>query len=201
MSADEIRETLYGQRLVVVHREKSAEPVREKVRAAAEAGVKVQEVTWTTPSAPEIIAELSRAGLGAIGAGTILTLGEAKQAHDAGAQFFVSPVFTRPVYDFARAKGVVYIPGCATAQETYAAWTVECRPLKIFPAPTLGGPEFIRRLLAPMPFLELLPTLIAVDEIPAYLEAGARAVGIGAASAPDAAGVSAMCRRALELIK
>jgi 2-dehydro-3-deoxyphosphogluconate aldolase/(4S)-4-hydroxy-2-oxoglutarate aldolase len=135
--------------------------------------------------------------IGTIGAGTILTLAEAKKAVAAGAAFLVSPVFTKEVNAFAKAKKLPYLPGCATAQEAYAAWKAGARPIKIFPAPCLGGPEFVRRLLNPLPFLELLPTLVAVSEIPDYLRAGAKAVGIGSASAPDAAAAAQLARDAV----
>ena len=178
-------DTLYAEKVLVVLREKDPDLVRAKARAVYDGGLRVQEVTWTTPKAPELIKEFVKAGLGVIGAGTILELPEAKKAVAAGAKFLVSPVFTKSVAAFAKSKKIPYLPGCATAQECYAAWKAGCRPIKVFPAPTLGGPEFIRRLLAPMPFLELLPTLIKVEEIPAYLAAGAKAVGIGGAGMPD----------------
>ncbi len=194
-------ETLYEEKVVVVQREKSAEAARAKARGIREGGLRVQEVTWTTPEAPALIREFVKAGLGVIGAGTILTLAEAKKAVAAGAQFLVSPVFTKDVAAFARRKKVPYVPGCATAQEAYDAWRGGGRPIKIFPAPCLGGPELIRRLLNPLPFLELLPTLVAVSEIRAYLAAGARAVGIGAAQAADGPAAAAMAQEAIRAVR
>jgi len=188
-------DTLYAEKIVVVLREKDADLVRAKARQVHDGGLRVMEVTWTTPQAPELVKELSKAGLGVIGAGTILELPEAKKAVAAGAKFLVSPVFTQSVAAFAKARKIPYLPGCATAQECYNAWKAGCRPIKVFPAPTLGGPEFIRRLLAPMPFLELLPTLIKVEEIPVYLAAGAKAVGIGGAGMTD---VESMARAAVK---
>jgi 2-dehydro-3-deoxyphosphogluconate aldolase/(4S)-4-hydroxy-2-oxoglutarate aldolase len=201
MKAQEVLETLYGEKIVVVQREKKADAVREKARAIHAGGLKIQEVTWTTPDAPNLIRELVRDRLGVIGAGTILTADDARAAIEAGAQFLVSPVFTDDVNAFAKAMGVPYLPGCATANEIYQAWKAGGRPVKVFPAPTLGGPEFIRRLLNPLPFLELLPTLVAVGEIGAYLEAGAKAVGIGAAGSADAAAAEKMAREARAAVK
>lgn len=178
-------ETLYAEKIVVVLREKDPDLVRAKARAVHDGGLRVMEVTWTTPKAAELVKELDKAGLGVIGAGTILELPDAKKAVAAGAKFLVSPVFTKSVAAFAKSKRIPYLPGCSTSNEIYAAWKAGCRPIKVFPAPVLGGPEFIKRLLAPMPFLELLPTLIKVEEIPAYLAAGAKAVGIGGAGFSD----------------
>lgn len=200
MSSDRVLEILYKEKVVVVQREKSADAVRVKARAIRDGGLRIQEVTWTTPEAPQLIRDLGKANVGVIGAGTILTLAEAKEAVAAGAEFLVSPVFTEEVCAFAKLKKVPYLPGCATAQEAYASWQAGGRPVKIFPAPCLGGPEFIRRLLNPLPFLELLPTLVAVSEIKAYLAAGAMAVGIGAAGAPDAAAAARLAEDAVREI-
>lgn len=192
-----VLEALYAERIVVVQREKSADVVRAKAKAIADGGLRIQEVTWTTPDAAALIAELTKLKLGTIGAGTILTAAEARKAVAAGAKFLVSPVFTKDVAAFAKSKKLPYLPGCATAQEAYTAWKAGGRPIKIFPAPCLGGPEFIRRLLNPLPFLELLPTLVAVSEIPDYLRAGAKAVGIGAALVPDAPAAAQLARDAV----
>ena len=200
MKADEIRERLYDQRIVFVLREKSADAVRDKAHAARDGGLGIQEVTWTTPSAPELIREFRKENLGIIGAGTIIELAEAKKAVAAGAQFLVSPVFTKAVNAFAKQKKIPYVPGCATAQEIYTAWKGGARPIKVFPAPTLGGPEYIWRLLAPMPFLELLPTLISLDDIRAYFDAGALAVGTGAAKLTEPESVQQYARQVREVV-
>lgn len=197
MGSDRVLEILYKEKVVVVQREKSADAVRVKARAIRDGGLKIQEVTWTTPEAPQLIQELGKANVGVIGAGTILTLDEAKQAVAAGAEFLVSPIYTEEVSVYAKSKKIPYLPGCATAQEAYAAWQGGGRPVKIFPAPCLGGPEFIRRLLNPLPFLELLPTLVAVSEIRAYIAAGAMAVGIGAAGAADAEAAAKLAEAAV----
>jgi 2-dehydro-3-deoxyphosphogluconate aldolase/(4S)-4-hydroxy-2-oxoglutarate aldolase len=200
-SGDRVLEALYDDKIVVVLREKDPDLVRAKARAVRDAGLRVQEVTWTTPDAPLLIREFVKGKLGVIGAGTILTLAEAKEAVAAGAQFLVSPVFTDDVNAFAKRKRIPYLPGCATAQEAYGAWQAGGRPIKIFPAPCVGGPEFIRRLLAPLPFLELLPTLVGVGEIKTYLAMGAKAVGIGAATVPDAAGAGKLAQDARAAVR
>jgi len=197
MKAEQVLEVMYHEKIVVVQREKQASAVRAKAWAFRDGGIRVQEVTWTTPEAPALVKEFVDQKLGLVGAGTILTLAEARKAVAAGAQFLVSPVFTKEVNAFAKSRKIPYLPGCGTAQEAYDAWLAGGRPIKIFPAPCLGGPEFIRRLLNPLPFLELLPTLVRVDEIQAYLQAGAKCVGIGAALARDAAVAEGMAREAV----
>jgi len=182
MSAEKTREELYAARAVVILREKEADLVRKKAHAARDGGLRIQEITWTTPSVAELIREFTKEHLGTIGAGTILTLDDAKQAVDAGAKFLVSPVFTPVVNAWAKKKGVVYIPGAATPNEVYRAWQDGCRPVKVFPVPDFGGATYIKHLLAPLPFLELLPTGgLGLADVRPYLDAGAKAVGLGAA--------------------
>jgi len=182
MNAEKTREHLFAEKAVVILREKSADLVRKKAHAARDGGLRIQEITWTTPSVAELIREFTKDHLGTIGAGTILTVEDAKQAVDAGARFLVSPVFTPVVSAWAKKKDVLYIPGAATPQEIMRAWQDGCRPVKVFPVPDFGGATYIKHLLAPLPFLELLPTGgLGLSDVKPYLDAGAKAVGLGAA--------------------
>lgn len=181
MSADQTRELLYLEKAVVILREKDPELVRKKAHAARDGGLKIQEITWTTPAVAELIREFTREELGTIGAGTILSVEDARKAVDAGARFLVSPIFTPEVAAWAKQKDVVYIPGAATPQEIMRAWQEGCRPVKVFPAPDFGGATYVKHVLAPLPFLELLPTGgLGLSDVKPYLDAGARAVGLGA---------------------
>jgi 2-dehydro-3-deoxyphosphogluconate aldolase/(4S)-4-hydroxy-2-oxoglutarate aldolase len=182
MSAEHIREVLYDARAVVILREKDPGLVRKKARAARDGGLRIQEITWTTPEVEDLIREFTKENLGTIGAGTILSVDDAKKAVEAGAAFLVSPVFSPEVNAWAKTKDIVYIPGAATPQEIHRAWQEGCRPVKVFPVPDFGGAAYIKHLLAPLPFLELLPTGgLGLADLKSYLDAGAKAVGLGAA--------------------
>jgi 2-dehydro-3-deoxyphosphogluconate aldolase/(4S)-4-hydroxy-2-oxoglutarate aldolase len=181
MSAEKIREQLYAEKAVVILRENDAALVRKKAHAARDGGLRIQEITWTTPSVAELIREFTKEKLGTIGAGTILSVEDAKKAVDAGAKFLVSPIYTAEVSAWAKKKDVVYIPGAATPQEIMRAWQDGCRPVKVFPVPDFGGAAYIKHVLAPLPFLELLPTGgLGLEDVKPYLDAGAKAVGLGA---------------------
>lgn len=181
MNAEKTRERLYEEKAVVILREKSPDLVRKKAHAAKDGGLQIQEITWTTPSVAELIREFTQEGLGIIGAGTILTIEDAKQAVAAGAKFLVSPIFTPVVSAWAKKKDVLYIPGAATPQEIMRAWTDGCRPVKVFPVPDFGGAAYIQHVLAPLAFLELLPTGgLGLEDLKPYLDAGAKAMGLGA---------------------
>lgn len=181
MNAEKTREQLYEEKAVVILREKEAGLVRKKAHAARDGGLRIQEITWTTPSVAELIREFTKEHLGTIGAGTILTIEDAKQAVDAGARFLVSPIFTPVVSAWAKKKDVLYIPGAATPMEIMRAWQDGCRPVKVFPVPDFGGAAYIKHVLAPLAFLELLPTGgLGLEDLKPYLDAGAKAVGLGA---------------------
>jgi len=209
MSVEKVREQLYSEKAVVILREKDADLVRKKAHAARDGGLKIQEITWTTPSVAELIREFTKEKLGTIGAGTILTVDDAKKATAAGAVFLVSPVFTPAVSAWAKKNKVVYIPGCATPAEILNAWNDGCRPIKVFPVPDFGGAAYIKHVLAPLPFLELLPTGgLGLDDVKPYLDAGSKAVGLGAkfthspaVLAGDYASISSEAEKVLELIK
>jgi 2-dehydro-3-deoxyphosphogluconate aldolase/(4S)-4-hydroxy-2-oxoglutarate aldolase len=146
-----------------------------------EAGISCLEVTFTTPRAPEAIEEL-RARLpesAALGAGTVLDAGQAREALAAGATFLVTPAPCPDVVEEAVRRGVPALPGAFTPGEILTAWRAGASAVKVFPAAT-GGPGHIRDLRGPFPDIALIPTGgIGIDDAAAYLAAGAIAVGLG----------------------
>jgi len=150
---------------------------RDALAAAVRGGFRVLEVTLSTPGAIEIIADLARDKQLLVGAGTVLTVEQARAAVHAGARFVVSPVMDTEVVVAATRLGVVAIPGCGTATELWNAHRAGAPLQKLFPAPA-GGPTWLRAVLAPMPFLRLIPTNgVDADNAAEWLAAGAFAVG------------------------
>lgn len=147
------------------------------MEAALRGGFKVIEFTMTTPGALEQIREFSRRSGIAVGAGTVLTVEEARAAVEAGAVYLVSPVVDEAVIDAARSAGVAMMPGTHTPTEMLRAHRAGAALVKLFPAPGIGA-AYVKACLGPMPFLKIVPTS-GVDEsnAAAYLAAGAFAVG------------------------
>ena len=140
-------------------------------------GRTVVEFTLNTPGASERIAEFSgRDGI-VVGAGTVLTVDDARDAVRQGARFLVSPVVDPAVIEEAATLGVAVMPGTHTPTEMLRAHRAGAQLQKLFPAPG-GGPGYVRACLGPLPFLRIVPTS-GVDERNAadYLDAGAFAVG------------------------
>lgn len=150
---------------------------REALAASVRGGFRVLEVTLSTPGAVEIIADVARDDKLMVGAGTVLTVEQARAAVHSGARFLVSPVMDPDVIIEAGRLGVVAIPGCATATEMWNAHRAGAPLQKLFPAPA-GGPTWLRAVLAPMPFLRVIPTNgVEAENAAEWLAAGAFAVG------------------------
>jgi 2-dehydro-3-deoxyphosphogluconate aldolase/(4S)-4-hydroxy-2-oxoglutarate aldolase len=114
-----------------------------------------------------------------VGAGTVITVDEAVDAVSAGASFLVSPHLDRRLLEWARANEIAFLPGGLTPTEIASAWGRGAAAVKVFPA-SVGGPGYLRSLLAPYPDLILVPTGgVDGDNVAAYLAAGAAAVGVG----------------------
>ena len=152
--------------------------------AAVRGGMRVVEFTLTVPGVFELIEEFaSRDGV-VVGAGTVLTPAQANQAVDAGARFLVSPVVDEEVIAVARARDVVAMPGVHTPTELLRAHRAGAQLQKLFPAPA-GGPAWVRSVLGPMPFLNIVPTNgTSAENARAWLEAGAFACGFVASLFP-----------------
>jgi 2-dehydro-3-deoxyphosphogluconate aldolase/(4S)-4-hydroxy-2-oxoglutarate aldolase len=174
-------EKIIQSRIVAIVRLARGGPLVDVARALAAGGITALEFTLTTPGAVDAIEE-SRNALGdavTIGAGTVLTAGEAERCIAAGAQFIVSPAFDEDVVDVTKHAGVAALPGALTPTEITAAWRAGADAIKIFPVRSFG-PRYISDLLAPLPHLRLVPTGgIDATNAADYLAAGAVAVGVG----------------------
>jgi 2-dehydro-3-deoxyphosphogluconate aldolase/(4S)-4-hydroxy-2-oxoglutarate aldolase len=152
-----------------------------RVAALAEAGVGVVEITLDDPAAPPAIERARARGDVSVIAGTVRRVDQVDLAVAAGAEAVVSPTFDRAVIERAAELGVPAIPGALTPTEVEAAWTAGAALVKLFPA-GLGGPRYVRDLLAPLAGLPLLVTGgVDADNAAAFLAAGAVAVGVGSA--------------------
>lgn len=143
------------------------------------AGLPVAEITFTVPNALDAIVRL--AGKDAlIGAGTVATAAQARDAIRAGAAFIVSPGLVPEVVDVAKAAGVTMISGALTPTEIMSAARAGADLIKIFPAHSLGGPAYIKALRGPFPDLPLVPTGgVDLENVAEFMRAGATAVGVG----------------------
>ena len=186
MSFDDI---LTGHRVMAILR---GLPADETVAVAGrlwDAGVTVLEIPIGSPDAiPALRAAADAAherGL-RVGAGTVITAEQVRAAAGAGAQYTVAPGFDPAVLAASLAAGMPHLPGVGSATDVQRAWLAGCRWLKAFPAVALG-PAWITSLLGPFPDVRFVATGgLTVATAPAFLDAGARVVALGAALADPA---------------
>lgn len=184
-------EKLAATRLVAVATIERPEDAAPLAEALAAGGLAAVEVALRTPRALDAIRAMKRAWPASLlGAGTVLTPGQADAARSAGADFGLAPGLDAATVRRCAALAWPFIPGVATASEIQAAIGLGCRLLKFFPAETLGGPRGLRVLAAPFAHIgvRFLP-LGGIDAaaLPAWLaEPSVAAVG-GSWIAPPSA--------------
>lgn len=152
------------------------------MEASFTAGLQAIEVTFNTPGAVKIIAaNRSLVPEGKyLGMGTIRNLAEAREAHAAGAMFFVTPNVVPEVLEFAADRAIPVIAGALTPTEVYRAWETGASMVKVFPCRSLGGPLYIKELKGPFDHIPLVAVGgVTSENGGAYLQAGATAVGVG----------------------
>lgn len=164
---------LLQQRLIcvaVIDRPDDAVPLAEALLAG---GLNAIEVTFRTAGAEESIARIRKALPNAIvGAGTLLTAEQVKQAVDAGAQFGVSPGLSETVSNAAHKNTFPLFPGVITPTEIIRAMDLGWKHLKFFPAETFGGANALKALIGPFGHtgVKFIPTGgITAANLPNYL--------------------------------
>ena len=168
--------------LIPVLRARNAAQAHAVVKAMIAGGVTVVEVTMTVPGAIDVLKDLKReyAGDLLLGSGTVTTAAQAQATIDAGAEFVVSPSLHPAVIECTKANGKLSIPGALTPTEVITAWDLGADYVKIFPCSAMGGAPYLKSLLAPFPHLKLIPTGgVTHHTATTFLEAGARALGVG----------------------
>ena len=168
--------------LIPVLRAKSIAQGRAVVDAMVAGGVAVVEVTMTVPGAIDLLKELQKA-YGSdllLGSGTVTTADQAQATIDAGAEFVISPSLHPEVIAAAKKNGKVSCPGALTPTEVITAWNAGADYVKVFPCSAVGGASYLKSLLAPFPHLKLIPTGgVTLQTAASFIEAGARALGVG----------------------
>lgn len=189
MSHKELLARVHSEQIIGVVRENTAEAAKAVAEAYARNGIRLIEITMTTPDAIELIAALvERHGKTiTVAAGTIRSANDAAAARRAGAQIIVSPHTDVRVIEYANENEMLSIAGAATPTEILHAWEAGCDIVKIYPAHHLGGPDYIRTIRGPIRDVPMLAGgPVPLDMIDQYLDAGCVAVNLGPSLAvPD----------------
>ncbi len=142
--------------VIVLHEVAHAVPM---ARALVAGGIRMLEVTLRTPQALACMQAIAKEVPEAVvGAGTVRSAADAAAAAQAGAQFAVSPGYTRAVGQACRDQGLSLLPGVATGSEIMMAQEDGYTHLKFFPAMQAGGPAMLKAWAGPFFDVKFCPT-------------------------------------------
>jgi 2-dehydro-3-deoxyphosphogluconate aldolase/(4S)-4-hydroxy-2-oxoglutarate aldolase len=141
--------------VVVLDSADSAVPLAESLIAG---GLPIAEVTFRTEAAEESIKRMSQLDGLLVGAGTVLTIEQAKRAIDAGSRFIVTPGTNPPVVEYCLKHNIPITPGIATPTDIDLATSFGLDVLKFFPAEANGGAKTLKALSGPYGSVRFIPT-------------------------------------------
>lgn len=202
--------------MVPVFYHKDTEVCKQVVKACYDGGVRVFEFTnrgdfatlvfadlnkWTIENCPEMI----------MGVGSVIDEGTAAMYIALGASFIVAPLIDEGTAKVCNKRKVSWSPGCGSVTEIGRAHELGAEVVKIFPGMQVGGPEFVKAVLGPMPWTSIMPTGgVTPDEVnlKVWFDAGVTCVGIGSQLFPkevlangNYSYISDLCKETLTIIK
>lgn len=131
----------------------------ETANALSAGGLSIIEVVLRTDEAVDCMEAIAKQTSGLIvGAGTVLTVGQAEEVISRGAQFIVSPGLVDEVAEYCLAKSVPLFAGTMTAGEVQRAYALGLRTVKFFPASLAGGVPMLRALSSVFRHMKFMPT-------------------------------------------
>ncbi|MFN2196540.1 MAG: bifunctional 4-hydroxy-2-oxoglutarate aldolase/2-dehydro-3-deoxy-phosphogluconate aldolase [Anaerolineales bacterium] len=193
--------------VIAIMRAQSSEQLITAADAIKAGGVRVIEVTMTTPGALGVIETAKRRyGEGVLfGAGSVLDPETARAAILAGADFIVAPTLKAETIALCKRYSIPVMPGCATPTEALTAWEAGADMIKLFPA-SFGGAALVKAILAPLPHLEIVPVGgVDLDTAADFIRKGAAALGVGSSLVNqkllDSGNLEELTRRAAAFIE
>ncbi|MDG0791767.1 bifunctional 4-hydroxy-2-oxoglutarate aldolase/2-dehydro-3-deoxy-phosphogluconate aldolase [Cohnella ginsengisoli] len=177
----ELMKSLAASKIVAIIRGIPEDKGDATAEALAEGGVVFLEVTLNTDGALGMISRFRERyeGRMRIGAGTVLDLGQAKEAAAAGAEYIISPNLDLEVVQFGVEQGIEVWPGTMTPTEIVAAYKAGASAVKVFPLGSLGV-GYLKEIRAPLNHIPMVATGgVNLQNIRSVLDAGAVAVGLG----------------------
>ncbi len=180
-------EWIKKEKFIAIARNIPAEDMAEVAKAVFAGGVTLLEVTFNQGKADTV--EKTQHALSSIrkemgrkmrlGVGTVLSTQQVRAAHEAGADFIISPNTNAEVIKEAKRLGMVSIPGAMTPTEIVFAWDGGADLIKIFPADDLGY-HYFKNIMAPLGHIPMIATGgVSPETIPEFFSLGIAGVGAG----------------------
>ena len=158
VSEETVLATLARARVLPVVALDDASVVPDLCAALLAGGISTVEITFRTAAAAAALERAAEVEGMVVGAGTVLTVEQARAAAEAGAAFAVAPGTHDELVATCRELKLPFFPGIATPSELGHALRLGCTTVKVFPISTLGGPAFLRAVSATFPQARFLPT-------------------------------------------
>jgi 2-dehydro-3-deoxyphosphogluconate aldolase/(4S)-4-hydroxy-2-oxoglutarate aldolase len=192
--------------VIAIFRMREADHAVEGVSAAVRGGFDAVEITMNNPGVTDALAEVAGRVDAIVGAGTVLAAEQVKEAYDAGAEFIVTPIVAPDVVDAAHELSMPVAMGASTPTEIFNARRAGADWVKVFPAESLGGPEYVEMVLGPLNDTPILVSGgLTAENYLRYLDAGADLVGFAdSVFDPDVAAegrYDEFERRAIEVVR
>lgn len=202
--------------MVPVFYHKDIEVAKRVLKACYDGGVRAFEFTNRGDFAHEVFRDLMKYSISEcpemiLGVGSVVDAGTASLFIQMGAAFIVGPLFNPDVAKVCNRRCISYTPGCGSVTEIGFAQEAGCDLCKIFPAGNVGGPSFVKNVLAPMPWSMLIVTGAVEptrENLTEWIKAGVTCVGMGSKLFPKeviASGqwnqITTLCREALGYIE
>jgi 2-dehydro-3-deoxyphosphogluconate aldolase / (4S)-4-hydroxy-2-oxoglutarate aldolase len=207
---------MMDQGVIPVFYHPDAAVCQKVIQACANGGAKCIEFTNRGDFASHVFYEVTRHFDKAdpsviMGVGSIVDAPTAGIYIANGAKFVVGPILNADVAKVCNRRCIPYSPGCGSASEISFAQELGCEIVKVFPGSSVGGPEFVKNVLGPMPWTKIMPTggvEPTEESLRKWYGAGIVACGIGSnlitkelLAKQDYAGIEARVRDTVKLIK
>ncbi len=211
-----ILNTLIETGIVPLYYNKDAAIVKNVVKACYAGGARVFEFTNRGDFAHEVFAEVNKwcateCPEMIMGVGSVVDGATAALYIQLGANFIVSPSLNPDMAKICNRRKIAWMPGCGTLSEINLAEELGCEIVKIFPGKEVGGPSFVKAILAPCPWTSIMPSGGVTpdrENLEAWFKAGVACVGLGSQLTPPeviAAGnfsyIEQKVREALAIVK
>ncbi|RLC38976.1 MAG: keto-hydroxyglutarate-aldolase/keto-deoxy-phosphogluconate aldolase [Candidatus Nealsonbacteria bacterium] len=145
--------------IVPVVKIEKAEDALPLGKALIDGDLPIAEITFRTSAAEESIKSLTKELPNLlVGAGTVLTVEQAKKAVSAGAKFIVSPGFNPKVVDYCIENSIPVTPGINNPTQIELALEKGLEVVKFFPAEASGGLSLLKSMSAPFSGIKFIPT-------------------------------------------
>ncbi len=207
---------MMDQAVIPVFYDSDVEVCKNVIQACANGGAKCIEFTNRGDFAAHVFLEVTQYFAKAdpsviMGVGSIVEAPTAGLYIANGAKFIVGPLLNADVAKVCNRRGIPYSPGCGSATEIGDAQELGCEIVKVFPGSSVGGPEFVKGVMGPMPWTRIMPTggvEPTEESLRKWYGAGIVACGIGSnlitkelLKAKDYKGIEENVRKTVNLVK